>query len=147
VVAFSNMPHVNHSIITDRVDSLMAYNAGRAKAGVVLTAQESSQSPSEQGFDIPAEPEYMMDAVLALQRGVEGLQWFTYGQINSQSYGVRFFPDSWDALGRVIRRISQVTPILMGRENEMNVFSIGEKLDVSYAKRGNQTVLFLANHN
>ena len=125
----------------------MEYNADRAKIGVGLTAHDSSQTLSEQGFVIPTEPEYMMDVVLALQRGVEGLQWFTYGQIDSYSYGVQFFSDSWNALGRVIRRVSQVTPILIGRENEMNVVSIEEELDASYAKRGNKTVLFLAHHD
>jgi len=147
VTPFSNMPYVNHSLVADRVDTLIEYNADRAKMGVVLTAQDSSQSLGEQGYDIPTEPEYMMDAVLALQRGVEGLNWFTYGQLDSKIYGVRVFSDSWNVLGRVIRRISQVAPILVGRENEMTVFPIDENLDASYAKRGNQTVLFLANHD
>ena len=144
---YPNMPYVNHSLVSDWVETILQYNAGRAKVCAVLTAQDFSQSQGESGFDIPTEPEYMMDVVLALQRGVEGLHWFAFGQIESLNFGAHAFPASWDALGRVIRRISQVALILVGRENEMDVFPLAEKLEASCAKRGNQTVLFLANHD
>lgn len=144
---YPNMPYVNHSIVTDWVETIIQYNAGRAKIWTVLTAQDFSKSQGERGFDIPTEPEYMMDAVQALQRGVEGLLWFAFGQIEQMDFGAYEFPTSWVALGRVLRRISQVTPVLIGRENEMHIFPIAEKIEATYAKRGNQTVLFLANHD
>ncbi len=144
---YPNMPYVNHSIVTDWVETIIQYNAGRAKIWTVLTAQDFSNSQGERGFDIPTEPEYMLDAVLALQQGVEGLLWFAFGQIELMDFGAYGFPTSWDALGRVLRRISQVAPVLIGRENEMHIFPITEKIEAAYAKRGNQTVLFLANHN
>ena len=144
---YPNMPYVNHSIVEDWVDTILQYNAGRAKVWAVLTAQDFSQSQGERGFDIPTEAEYMMDAVLALQRGVEGLLWFAFGKIEALDFGAYAYPASWGALGRVVRRISQVAPVLVGRENEMHVFPIAEKIEASYAKRGNQTILFLANHD
>ncbi|MFQ6125146.1 MAG: hypothetical protein ACE5R6_11165 [Candidatus Heimdallarchaeota archaeon] len=144
---YPNMPSTNHSIVTDWVDTILQYNAGRAKVWAVLTAQDFSQSQKGYSFDIPSEPEYMMDSVLALQRGVEGLLWFAFGQIEQMGFGAYKFPTSWDALGRVLRRISQVAPVLMGRENDIHIFPIDEKIEAAYAKRGNQTVLFLANHD
>ncbi len=144
---YPNMPYMNHSIVTDWVETIIKHNAGRAKIWTVLTAQDSSKSQGERGFDIPTEPEYMIDTVLALQRGIEGLLWFTFGQIEQMDFGSYVFPTSWDALSRVLRRISQVAPVLIGRENEMHIFPIAEKIEAAYAKRGNQTVLFLTNHD
>lgn len=144
---YPNMPYINHSFVSNWVDTIHRYNAGRAQVWTVLTAQDSSQSDGEKGFDIPMEPEYMIDAMLALQRGVEGLLWFAYGEITDDSFGASRVPASWDALGRVVRRISQVVPIIVDRENEMQPVILEENLEIAYAKRGTQTVVFLANHN
>jgi len=144
---YPNMPYTNHNIVTDWVETILKYNAGRAKVWAVLTAQDFSQSLGESGFDIPTEAEYMMDAVLALQLGVGGLLWFAFSEITPVDFGAHAFPASWAALGRVVRRISQVVQILVGRENEMQPVPICEKLEAAYAKRGSQTVLLLANHD
>ncbi len=147
LTAFSDMPLINYTHISTVVDHLIRFNAGRAKIWTALSAQSSNLDLNAINSSIPTEPEYMMDTMLVLQRGVEGLHWFSYGFKNNSNYGVFSFPDSWVALSRVIHRISQVTPILVGRENEMVVIPLTETVDASYAKRGNKIVMFLTNND
>ncbi len=147
LTSFSEMPLINHTRISTLVDHLIRFNAGRAKIWTALSAKSSNLDLNAIKSSIPTEPEYMMDSMLVLQRGVEGLHWFSYGFKNNSKYGVFSFPDSWVALSRVIRRISQVTPILVGRENEMVVLPLTGTVDASYAKRGNQIVMFLTNND
>jgi len=144
---YPNMPYTNHNVVSERVDIINEYNAEQAQVWTVLTAQDFDQSQQPEGIDIPTEPEYMIDAILALQRGVQGLLWFAYGQITPTISGVHLFPDSWNALGRVVQRISQIAPILVGRENEISPIQLSENLDAAFAKKGQQIALLLANHD
>ncbi len=144
---YPNMPYMNHSMVSNWIDTIHKYNMGRAQVWTVLTAQDFTNSYGAWGFDIPTEAEYMMDAVLALQRDVEGLLWFAFNQITTVDLGVFTYPNSWTALGNVVHRISQIIPIIMGREDTIQPISLIEKIEASSIKRGNQTVLLLANHD
>ncbi len=141
------MPHTNHSIVADWVDTIQQFNAGRAKVWVVLTGQRFPQSQDPGNNDFPTEAEYMIDSMLALQRGAEGLLWFAYEQFQSGNFMETVVPNSWTALGRVVRRISQITHIIIDRENEMKPVRLSATLEAAYAKRGQQIALFLANHD
>lgn len=139
---YPRMPYVNHSIVTERLQALDSYNQNQSTRWVVLTAQGRNDSY----YEIPTENEFRMDIVSAMQFGVKGMHWFTYGEYDSPYFGVNTDPEAWNIIGELINEIKPVTKLLLTQVHRSKIYEQG---NLSYSVITNSThkLVALTNQN
>ncbi|MFX1511330.1 MAG: hypothetical protein ACFFCQ_01970 [Promethearchaeota archaeon] len=135
----------NRSKVATWLDSLNEYNMNRAIMWTVLQAHTFNHSPQY----YPTADQFLTDAVLALQRNVTGLLWFTFGDYNISEipmYGPADSPVSWEAFGNLIYRIRHIMEYLNSSTENSPIFQ-QDLVSYAYRTSSNGIALFIANHN
>lgn len=139
---YPRMPFVNHSVVTERLQSLDEYNQNQSTRWVVLTAHGRDDGY----YDIPTENEFRMDIVSAIQYGIKGIHWFTYGDYDSPYFGVNTDPDAWNTIGELLQEIKPLTKLL-STQNYRSKIMIQGNLTYSVISNSTHKLVAITNQN
>ncbi len=133
---YPQMPHTNHSKVTSWLRSLIEFNQNKSKIWVVLKAEER-----ENVYVMPNENEFRMDVVSALQMGVVGIHWFTFGDYDAPYYGVSLNENAWNIIGKTLDEIKPISKLML---TKTSISPISRQGNLSYSVIHNSTHILVA---
>ena len=87
-----------------------------------------------------------MDIVSAIQYGVKGIHWFTYGEYDSPYFGVNTDHDAWITIGNLLQEIKPLTKLLLTQDYRSEIMNQGN-LTYSVITNATHKLIAVTNQN